>query len=239
MLKRFFHFSLNEDDASPNGSHRNGSSGHPASQGAMARAKEDGLPAESVSGPVSKPEGAGAPAGSFAPFEEIYRNASFKQPKVAYDILKVAEMVNSQHVAGLSLEAKRCAVLMALDVAGVETEDLLQDAMARQRALNDYEEALQNSLREFESGKNRENSEIQAELDRVTARYLSRIQGNVDDMARQQDAFRAWQKEKQQESQCIAEAASFCTPQSAANNANSLSAVLVRCGVEAVVGKRQ
>jgi hypothetical protein len=126
---------------------------------------------------------------------------------------------------------------MALDVAGVQTEDLLQDAMARQRALNDYEEALQNTLREFEGTKNRENAEIQAELDRLTARYMARIQGNVDEVARQQDAYRAWQKEKQQESQCIAEAASFCTPQSGVNNQNSLSSVLVRCGVEAA-GKR-
>ena len=235
MLKRFFHFSLDGDEASPNGSHRNGSSGHGTLQGAVERAKENGVPPEPVSAPA-KPEGPGT-VGHIVPFEEIYRNASFKQPKVAYDILKVAEMVNSPHVAGLSVEAKRCAVLMALDVAGVETEDLLQDAMARQRALNDYEEALQNALREFEVTKNRENAEIQAELDRLSARYMSRIQANVDEVARQQDAHRAWQREKQQESQCIAEAASFCTPQSSANNGNSLSSVLVRCGVEAA-GKR-
>ncbi len=234
MLKRFFHFSLDGDEASSNGSHRNGSSGHAAPQGAVARAKEETAPLEPVSAPALKSDGA---LGHIVPFEEIYRNASFKQPKVAYDILKVAEMVNSQHVAGLSVEAKRCAVLMALDVAGVETEDLLQDAMARQRALNDYEEALQNALREFEVTKNRENAEIQAELDRLSARYMARIQGNVDEVARQQDAHRAWQREKQQESQCIAEAASFCAPQSSANNANSLSSVLVRCGAEAA-GKR-
>ena len=237
MLKRFFHFSVNGDEACSNGTHRNGSQNHSTSQVAVARAKEEGLPLEPAGGPASRPDGAGAVVGHFVPFEEIYRTASFKQPKVAYDILKVAEMVNSPHVAGLSIEAKRCAVLMALDVAGVETEDLLQDAMARQRALNDYEEALQNTLREFEAIKNRENAEIQGELDRLTARYMVRIQANVDEVARQQDAHRAWQKEKQQESQCIAEAASFCTPQSSTNNASSLSSVLVRCGVEAA-GKR-
>jgi hypothetical protein len=239
MLKRFFQFSLHGDAESPNGSHRNGSAGHSATNGAAARAKEDGFDFEPAAGPALKVDGPGAAAGDFAPFEEIYRNASFKQPKVAYDILKVSEMVNSQHVAGLSLEAKRCAVLMALDVAGVAAEDLLQDAMARQRALNEYEDALQNSLREFEAAKNRENTEIQAEMDRATARYMARIQGNVDEVARQQDNFRGWQKQKQRESQCIAEAASFCAPQSSAANTNSLSSVLVRCGVEAVAGKRQ
>jgi hypothetical protein len=233
MLKRFFHFAADGDETASNGSHRNGSAGH----GTVTRAKEDKQPMEPMVG-TARTEGVTASVGTFVPFEEIYRNASFKQPKVAYDILKVGEMVNSAHISGLSLDTKRCAVLMALEVAGVETEDLLQDAMARQRALNDYEEALQNSLREFEAAKNRENTEIQAELDRATARYMARIQANVDEVARQQDAYRAWQKEKQQESQCIAEAASYCTPQSGANNANSLSAVLVRCGVEAA-GKRQ
>ncbi len=239
MLRRFLHFSHNGDEASSNGSHRNGSAGHGTSQGEVARVKEERMTLEPAGGPAAKPEGAAAAVGRFVAFEEIYRTASYKQPKVAYDILKVSEMVSSPHVAGLSLEGKRCAVLMALDVAGVETEDLLQDAMARQRALNDYEEALQNSLREFEGVKNRENVEIQAELDRLTARYMVRIQANVDEVARQQDAFRAWQKEKQQEAQCIAEAASFCTPQNGANSPNSLSAVLVRCGVEAAAGKRQ
>jgi hypothetical protein len=236
MFKRFFQFSLHGDAASPNGTHRNGSAGNGIPAGAAARDDEFG---PELAGSMPPRTDSGAVAAKFVPFDEIYRNASFKQPKVAYDILKVAEMVSSPHVSGLSLEAKRCAVLMALDVAGVETEDLLQDAMARQRALNEYEEALQNSLRDFEAGKNRENAEIQAELDRLSARYMARIQGNVDEVARQQDNFRAWQKEKQRESQCIAEAASFCAPQSGAGSTNSLSAVLVRCGVEAVAGKRQ
>jgi hypothetical protein len=237
MLKRFFQFSLGGDAASPNGTNHNGSGSNGVSHNGGGRVREEGIGPEAVPS-VSKTD-AGAVAGKFVPFDEIYRNASFKQPKVAYDILKVAEMVSSPHVAGLSLEAKRCAVLMALEVAGVETEDLLQDAMARQRALNEYEESLQNSLRDFEAVKNRENAEIQAELDRLTARYMARIQANVDEVARQQDNFHAWQKEKQQESQCIAEAAAFCAPQSSTGSGNSLSSVLVRCGVEAVAGKRQ
>src|SRR5437868_11862408 len=53
--------------------------------------------------------------GKFASFDEIYRNAPVKPPKAAYGILKVAEMVNSSHLSGMSPEAKRCSLLMALE----------------------------------------------------------------------------------------------------------------------------
>ncbi|HEY7390958.1 MAG TPA: hypothetical protein VH640_20745 [Bryobacteraceae bacterium] len=151
---------------------------------------------------------------SFYSFEQIYQNSPVKPPRIGYGILKVAAMANSPHLAGMSSEAKRCSLLMALDAAGVEIEDLLQDAVVRQKALNDYEEQQQHKLKDYETAKLEENSRIQAELDRVSNQLLSRIQGNLDDIAREQDKFRAWQRAKQQEAQRITEAATFCVPQS-------------------------
>jgi hypothetical protein len=172
-------------------------------------------------------------------FEEIYRNAPVKPPKVAYaslGILRVVDMVHSPHLSGMSADAKRNAVLMALEAVGVKAEDLLQDAIVRQRALNDYEEAQQVKLRDFESSKDQENAMIRAELDRLSAAHLTRIQENLDLVNRQQENLRTWTKRKEQESEQIAEAASFCTAQSAAAN-GSLSATVTRFGNDAVVGK--
>ena len=80
-------------------------------------------------------------------FDQIYQAAAVKPPRLAWGILKVADMVNSAHLSGMSPEAKRCSLLMALEAAGAEIEDLLQDAVVRQRALNDYEDARKNALR--------------------------------------------------------------------------------------------
>jgi len=171
-------------------------------------------------------------------FEEIYRNAPVKPPKVAYaslGILRVVDMVHSPHLAGMSTDVKRNAVLMALEAVGVKAEDLLQDAIVRQRALNDYEEAQQTKLREFEVSKDQENAVIRAELDRLSAAHLGRIQENLELVNRQQENLRTWTKRKEQESEQIAEAASFCT-QSAASN-GSLTATVTRFGNDAVVGK--
>jgi hypothetical protein len=195
-----------------------------------------------VDTPVAAPEPAADPAQSktalatasprepakYAGFEQIYSGAPVKPPKVAYGILKIAEMVNSSHLTGMAPEARRCSLLMALEAAGAEIEDLLQDAVVRQKALNDYEHAQQQRLKEFETVKLDENTRIQTELERLTGQYLSRVQANLDDVAREQDGFQSWQRDKHKESQRITEAATFCVPQGTAANSSTLTAVLER-----------
>lgn len=217
MLRRLFHFSYNPDEAPQDGAHGNGSAGH-----AVAVAE---LTNECAHGSGN---GSRMTTSKSVSFEQIYQGAAVKPSRIDYGILKAADMVNSPHLSGMSPEAKRCSLLMALEAARVEIEDLLQDAVVRQRALNDYEDAQQRRLKEFEAAKTEENSKIQAELDRLTREYMSRIQANLDEVARTQDSFRDWQKQKQHESQRITEAATFCVPQGSTTNGASLTAVLER-----------
>jgi hypothetical protein len=231
MFKRMFNISFNPDELPMNGNHRNGSGNHTVSTAPPAE------PEAAAAEPEPAPPTA-AEVSTFASFDEIYRNAPVQPRKVAYGILKVAEMIGSPHLSGMPPESKRCAVMMALDSAGVQVEDLLQDAMERQRGLKNYEDAAQQRLQQFETVKTRENQQIQAELDRLTSDYMKRIQANVDDVARQQDNFRAWQKTMQRESQVIADAVALCAPQNAPMANNGLTAVLARCGGDSLIGKR-
>jgi hypothetical protein len=64
----------------------------------------------------------------------------------------------------------------------------------------------------------------------LSNQYLSQIQANADQVAREQDNFRAWQKRKQQESQRITDAATFCVPHGNSAGAHSVTAVLERVG---------
>jgi hypothetical protein len=161
-------------------------------------------------------------------FEQIYQSAAVKLPRMAYGILKVREMAESPHLAGMTPEAKRCALLMALEAAGVEIEDLLQDAIARQRALSDYEDGQQTRLGDLEARKTEENRAIQGELDRITAQYMARIQANLDEIAHQQDQFHAWQKRKQQECQRMTDTAALLVPPGSMTQNGTLTAVLER-----------
>jgi len=160
-------------------------------------------------------------------FEQIYQSGAVKPPRISYGVLKVAEMLNSSHLSGMSAESKRAALWMALDASGAKIEDILQDAIVRQRALNDYEEARQRDLQSFEAAIQEQNRTIQAEMDRMTTQYMARMQANLDEVARAQDHFRVWQKRKQQEIQRMADAADCCVPQ-AATPAAGLTVVLER-----------
>jgi hypothetical protein len=163
-------------------------------------------------------------------FAEVYANAGIKGTGRNYTILKIADMLNSKHLADMTPDAKRNALMMALDAAEAEIGDLLQDAVTRNRALDEYEEERQEEVRNFEAIKAEENNRLHTEMERLTGQYLSRIQANSDQVAREQDNLRAWQKRKQQESQRITDAATFCVPQGNGSNvnANNLSVVLER-----------
>ena len=224
MLKKWFTLPTLEEAAPPlNRAGRPGSAERPP---AAALAGEQSTPGLRATASTPTPAPSSVP--KYGPFEQIYQAAAVKPPRLPYGILKVAEMVNSAHLEGLSPEAKRCSLLMALEAAGAEIEDLLQDAVVRQRALNDYEEAQRTRLKDFEHSKLEDNSKIQADLDRLTAQHMARIQANLDEIAREQESFRTWQKSKQQESQRITEAAAYCVPQGSAASVSGLAGVLER-----------
>ncbi|MGA2434405.1 MAG: hypothetical protein ABSG25_03880 [Bryobacteraceae bacterium] len=242
MFKRLFLFSSDGEQVPQSGTYRNGSAarseGHYSSAATHA-SPLDKSEAEPESGPEaperkfskslkSMAKKATAPA-DIGNFEQIYQNAAVKPPQIEYGILKVSEMANSAHLGGMSPEAKRASLLMALEAAGAEIEDLLQDAVVRQRALHDFEEAQQARIKHFEASKLEENAKIQAELDRLTKHYLSLMQSNLDEIAREQNNFRVWQKLKQQESERITEAAAVCVPHGGSTTGNNnLAAVLER-----------
>jgi len=103
---------------------------------------------------------------------------------------------------------------MALEAAGVQVDEVLQDATLRQRAINTYESIQRKHLEEFEARKAQENCAIQAEMERVSAEYAARISNNLDEVSREKDSFRKWMSKKQVEAQRIAEAVGLCVTQS-------------------------
>jgi len=217
MLKRWFALSLKDGTSTNgNGASSNGSCG----QGLEVMETKE----ETDHRAVRVPPAEAVPKA--LTFEQIYMSGAVKPPQLRYGILKVAEMAGSTHLAGMTPEAKRCALLMALEAAGAEIEDLLQDALVRQRALHDYEEKQQERLANFEAAKLDENRSIQAELDRITSQYMARIQANMDEVACQQDNFQDWQKRKQQECNRMTETAAFLVPQGSHNG--TFAAVLER-----------
>ncbi len=154
-------------------------------------------------------------------FEEIYRSAGIKGPRLGYTIGKVIEMLHSEHIKSLPAEMKRSSLLMALEAAGVQVDEVLQDATLRQRAISSYEAIQRKHLEEYEARKAQENCAIQAEAERVAAEYAARISGNLDEVTGEKESFRKWQARKQHEAQGIADAVALCVTQNSATNART------------------
>ena len=163
-------------------------------------------------------------------YDDIYHAAGILSPRSGYGIHKVLEMLNSGRIRDLAPEIKRASVLMAIEAAGASPDDVLQDAMRRQHALDTYEAGQQRQIEEFESRKAKENSQIQGEIDRLTAHYAERIQRNQDQIAQEKESLRNWQMAKQHESQRIAEVMTLCMREPAPVTASAPAAAAARAG---------
>ena len=144
-----------------------------------------------------------------AAFDQIYSAAEIAAPAHGFTIMKVAEMLHSEHIRNLPKEVKRSSVLVALEASGAPLQEVIQDAIKRDRALDTFERVQQKSVEDLEARKSQENQQIQAELDRVVAEHRSRMQANQDEVAREKERFFAWRLKKQEEEQKIADAVSY------------------------------
>jgi hypothetical protein len=157
------------------------------------------------------------------PVEDIYRAAGIMNPRKGYSINKVVEMLQSEHIRGSSKETKQAAVLMALDAAGIQMDQVRQDAKVRQEALDSYEAGQKKLVEAVWARKAEEVTQIQAELESVKAHHLARISRSLEGVAREKATFNTWLTLKQQECQSMAEAVELClkSPTSAPANTPS------------------
>ncbi len=144
-----------------------------------------------------------------ASFDDIYSAAEIRPPAHGFTILKVAEMLHSEHIRNLPREVKRSSVLVALEAGGAPIGQVIEDAVKRDRALDTFERVQLKAVDELEARKSQENQQIQAELDRIITDYRARIQANQEAVSKEKERFFAWRLKKQEEEQKIADAVSY------------------------------
>ena len=136
----------------------------------------------------------------------VYESAKITAPPHGYTVLKVAEMLQSEHIRGLPADVRRKSVLVALDAAGVKIDDIVQDAVRRDRALDTYERVLQQHVDQLVATAAAENLQIEEEIARRVAELRAKIDENTRHVAAEQAELQAWRLRKQQEEAVIAEA---------------------------------
>jgi len=138
--------------------------------------------------------------------------------------MKIADMLQSEHIRTMPGDVKRSTVLVALDAAGVDIKDVIQDAVRRDKALDGYERVQERAVAELETRKTQENAQIQAEIDKVVADQRAKIQANNEEVTREKERFFGWRLKKQQEEKKISDAvAPFVTENPITTGASSAS----------------
>jgi len=198
MSKKWYNYFVSVDEAAP------GAEAPAPTQSARTPAQTVADIAASVAPapvPANQP-----PAG--ATFDEIYSAAEIRTPAHGYTIYKIADMLQSDYIRNLPADVKRSSILLALDAAGVKLQEIIEDAVRRDRALDTFERVQQKSVEDLEKQKTEENRQIQEELDRLTADHRARMQANSDAVGKEKERFFSWRLQKQQEEQKIADTVS-------------------------------
>jgi hypothetical protein len=150
-----------------------------------------------------------APVTTPTDLAEIYSAAKIGTPTHGYSVLKVAEMLQSEHIRSLPPDVKKKSILVALDAAGIKVADIIEDAVQRDRALDTYERVLLKSLEDLRTQKAAENQQLQDEINQRVAELKARVDQNDAELTAEQNNLLAWRVRKRQEEDRIAEAVGY------------------------------
>lgn len=200
MSKKWYNYFVSVDGS--------GTDDNPAQASAGASESAAQSVAEIASGIAAEPKFT-TPVSDPTSFDEIYKAAEISEAPQGYSILKVAHMLESEHIRNLPSDVKKSSVLLALEAAGADIKDVIQDAVRRDRALDTYERVQQRAVDETEGRKNKENAEIQSQIDKYLTEQRAKIQANSDEIAREKERFTGWRLKKQQEEKRIADAVGY------------------------------
>ena len=140
---------------------------------------------------------------------EVYASARIPEPAHGYSVLKVAEMLRSEHIRDLPAEVKRKSVMVALEAAGVKVTDIVEDAVRRDRALDTFERVLQKHLEDAQARTAAENARIEEDIQRHLTELRTRMDENTRRMQAEEQDFLAWRARKHQEEAAIADAVGY------------------------------
>lgn len=119
-------------------------------------------------------------------FEKIFEAARIAAPAHKFTVEKVGEMLSHPKLAALAPEGKAAAVLVALEAQGVKIEEIIEDAVKKDKALDLFERVQVENLK-------RSLKEKMDESDALAAK----IEANRKGCAELEGQVAAWVKKKQ------------------------------------------
>lgn len=168
--------------------------------------------ARAVAPPATPNAPAGPPADpllDIPEFEAIYRAAGIAAPAHGFTAFKVLEMLASPELAQLDGAARAAALAAFLKInpaGAVPIADVIEDAVGRDQALDQFERFLQGKLTERSQAVDRENAALQAEIDELVRRNREKMDANRRGVDTARERFELWRRGKAAEERRLAEA---------------------------------
>ena len=148
------------------------------------------------------PPESGDDGGDIPDVPAIYRAAGVVDPSHGYSAYKVLEIFASPGFTALDRRAKAAALTGFLNMSPsgpVPITDVVQDAVRRDQALDKFEEFLRNKLGARSEQMDKENAQLQAEIDEVTRRNREKMEANRATLEAEQARFTRWLTTKRAE----------------------------------------
>ncbi|MGE0454637.1 MAG: hypothetical protein AB7O37_10980 [Vicinamibacteria bacterium] len=149
---------------------------------------------------ADEPALAKAAGGEVVPdFPAIYEASGVKGPAHGFSAYKVLEILSSPDFAALDERARAAALsgFLKMNPAGpVPIADVIQDALARDQALDGFESFLRKKLDARAEQVGRENAALQAEIDELVRRNQEKMEANRGGLAGEKQRFSEWQARK-------------------------------------------
>jgi len=138
-------------------------------------------------------------AASVDSFEAVYEEAGIALPPHKYGVDKVSEMLESKRLASLGRDVKATAVLAALEAAQVPIRDVIQDAVMRDKALDEFEAAKEAEVKDLKAKSEARIAAIKDEIDALLREKNAEIEGLKKAAEDAEQAFVELQARKRKE----------------------------------------
>jgi len=148
-------------------------------------------------------------------FEAIFRAFGIKDQSQGFTVYRAEELLNSVYLKSSTPEIKRSALMVALEALRIPPEEVIQDAVKRDKALTQFEKIEERRLRELEQKKSDENKRLQEEMERIFNEIREKMEDNNTIIKELREKFQAWQQDKEKEEQRLSNVLQFFVSQEA------------------------
>ena len=125
-------------------------------------------------------------------FDKVFDAAGVKPAEHGWTIVKLQELLDTPQYKSMKAPDVQQAVLGLLQAQKAPVEDLVKDAVARDQALDAFEEFARKKMQVRDEARQREVIDIKAQIDQLQ----KQCQQLADDATSDKQQWRAWHKKK-------------------------------------------